>query len=104
MNAFKHIVELTKDMYFTYCQKLNSWVEIVSVENEVRKLSNGIFVDAFKRGATELSEITGGTYLQYLNEAKEMLLQGISKQDVMYHFDCILFDLKFGKSAKGGVE
>ncbi len=104
MSKLNLVVEFIKDTHLTFCKKLESWVEILTVENEVMKLSNSTFLDAFKQVATELSEITGIPYLEYLNEAKKMLLQGGSIQDVMYHFDCIWFDLKFGKSQKGGAE
>lgn len=100
-NKLKLVVELIKDMHSDWCRKLELWNETLATENEVMKLSNWAFLDAFKQVGTELSEITGIPYLEYLNKAKEMLLQGISKQDVMYHFDCIWYDLMFGK---GGVE
>lgn len=92
----KSLLELIKEMYHSYCQKLDSWCEILDAENEIRKLSNSVFVDSFRFVAKDLSEITEIPYLTYLNEAKKMLMQGIKKQDVMYHYDCIWCELKFG--------
>ena len=102
MNMLKKLFELTKDMHNFYLQKIDSWCEIVNIENDIRKLSNSTFLDALKQDAYELSEITGIPYVSYLNKAKDMLLQGVGMQDVMYHFDSILCDLKFGRTETNG--
>lgn len=104
MSKLNLVGELAKDMYHTCCKKLQSWTEILAVENEVMKLSNKTFLDAFKQVAHEISEITGIPYMTYLNKAKEMICQGVGMQDTMYYFDSVWYDLKFGKSQKGGAE
>jgi hypothetical protein len=102
VELLKKAFELIKDIHNSYLQKIDSWCEIVSIENEVRALSNSTFLDAFKQVAHEISEMTGIPYLTYLNESKEMLLQGVSIQDTMYYFDSIWCVLMFGKTRKGG--
>lgn len=95
MNKLKIAFELIKEIPKLYLQKIDSWCEIVNIENDIRKLSNSTFLDALKQDAYELSEITGIPYVSYLNKAKDMLLQGVGMQDVMYHFDSLWFELKF---------
>ena len=97
MKILKEVCEFVKYMHNSYLQKIDSWCEIANIENDVRKLSSRTFLDAFKPVAHEISEITGIPYLDYLNKAKEMLLQGVGIQDTMYYFDCIWCDLMFKK-------
>lgn len=97
MKILKELCEFAKNMHNSFFQQIYSWSEVVSIENDVRKLSNSTFIDAFKPVAHEISEITGIPYLTYLNKAKEMLLQGVGMQDTMYYFDSIWCDLKFKK-------
>lgn len=104
MSMLKKVFEITKDMHNSFLKKLELWCEIASIENDVRKLSNSTFLDAFKQVAHEISEITGIPYLTYLNKAKEMLCQGVGMQDTMYYFDSVWCDLKFGKWQKGGAD
>jgi hypothetical protein len=95
MNKLKIAFELIKEIPKLYLQKIDSWCEIVNIENDIRNLSNSFFLDALRQDAHELSEITCIPYISFLNKAKDMLLQGVEMREVIYHFDSLWFELKF---------
>lgn len=95
MRLLEELFGMLKDMHNSYFAKFEEWSEICRIENEVVKLSNSTFLHSFKDVAYELTEFTGIPYAEYLNLAKQMLLEGKSKLDTMNYFDNLLFELLF---------
>lgn len=69
-------------------------IEIMRHENALAVVGNYDVVFALRPVAKELSQLTGNTYVNYLDKAKEMLLEGNDIREVLYHFDIMLHELK----------
>lgn len=78
-------------------EALKTATEIMEHENALAAAGNYDIVWALRPVARELSELTGDRYIDYLDQAREMLLQGKDRADVLYHFDMMLYDMKQGK-------
>lgn len=88
------IEENAKAAYIDFCHAVEDFANVAEAENRLAAVSSGAFLRVFTKDAKELSELTGNRYIDYLEQAREMLLEGQSESDVLFHFDCILFDLK----------
>lgn len=71
--------------------------EITEAENDLAAVSSYDLVHALRPVAQELYEWTGVRYVDRLDQAKKMILEGKEIPDVLYHFDMMLYDLKEGK-------
>lgn len=77
--------------------KLEIATETIEAENELASVSSFDFVFVFKSVAENLSRYTGKPYMDYLEEAKQMILSGTGLSDVLYHFDMLLYDAEEGE-------
>lgn len=75
---------------------LNVLERVMEKENDLAKIANYAFVDAFRTTAKVLSEVTSRTYVSYLDEAMDMLLEGNDPAEVLCYFDLILERMKEG--------
>lgn len=69
-------------------------IEIMEHENALAVAGNYDVVFALRPVAKELSQLTGNTYVNYLDRAKEMLLEGKDIPEVLCYFDVMLHELK----------
>lgn len=74
-------------------ESLKVATENLEAENSLAAVSNYDFVLVLRPVASELSEWTGKRYIDYLDQANEMLLEGKDQADVLWHFDSMLRDL-----------
>ena len=76
---------------------LKTMTEVLEAENALAAVSNYDLVHALRPVARDLSELTGKRYVDILDQAKGMLLEGKDIPDVLHHFDWMLYDLKHGR-------
>lgn len=76
---------------------LKTITEIAEAENALAAVSDYDVVFALHPVAKELSELTGKRYIDILDQARGMILEGNEIPDVLRHFDIMLDDLKNGK-------
>ena len=76
---------------------LKTMTEIAEAENALAAFSNYDLVHALRPVAQELSELTVHRYVDILDQAKGMILEGKDIPDVLHHFDMMLYDLKYGR-------
>lgn len=76
---------------------LKTMTEIVEAENALAAVSNCDLVHALRPVAQELSELTEKRYIDILDQAKGLILEGKDIPDVLWHFDRMLYDLKYGR-------
>lgn len=72
-------------------------LEIAEAENALAAVSNYDLVFVLRPVAKELSELTGKRYIDILDQARGMILEGREIPDVLWHFDIMLNDLKHGR-------
>lgn len=71
-----------------------SYEDTLKAENRLAEVSNWRFVRCFSRTAKALAESTRYTYLDYLEQARELFLEGKDEQEVLWHFDRILYGIE----------
>lgn len=76
---------------------LKTMTEIMEAENALAAAGNYDIMWALRPVAQELSELTGKRYIDILDQANGMLLEGKDIPDVLCHFDMMLYDLKHGR-------
>lgn len=76
---------------------LITMTEIAEAENALAAVSNYDVVFVLRPVAKELSELTVHRYVDILDQAKRMILEGKDIPDVLCHFDMMLYDLKHGR-------
>lgn len=76
---------------------LITMTEIAEAENALAAVSNHDLVFVLRPVAKELSELTVYRYVDILDQAREMILEGKDIPDVLCHFDMMLYDLKYGR-------
>ena len=76
---------------------LKTATEIMEHESALATAGNYDIVWVLRPVAQELSELTGNRYIDYLDQAREMLIQGKDMAYVLYHFDMMLYDMKQGR-------
>ena len=77
--------------------RLKTMTEIAEAENALAAVSNYDLVFVLRPVAKELSELTVHRYVDILDQAREMILEGKDIPDVLWHFDLMLYDLKHGR-------
>jgi hypothetical protein len=85
-------IKYIKNMGFNVVNSCKEFADIIEAETNLLDVSNNGFVFVFKSVAKELSERTGKTYVEYLEEAKEMFLSGKTSAEVLYHYDLMLIE------------
>lgn len=75
-------------------EKLNGITDVLEAENDLARLTSRGFVDALKPTLKELSSWTPRPYRGYLEEAKDMILQGNGELYTLDHFDIELLKVK----------
>ena len=75
-------------------EKLNSITDVLEAENDLAYLTSRRFVQVLKPTLKELSSWTTRPYKGYLEEAKDMILQGNGEMYTMDHFDIELLIVK----------
>lgn len=88
------VIEDMKAAQFDFQKALEVLSENAEAENRLGAVAGWSFVRVFSHDAQRLSELTGNRYTDYLEQAREMLLEGKSKSDVLFHFDCMIFKLE----------
>lgn len=73
---------------------LNGITDVLEAENDLARLTSRGFVDALKPTLKELSSWTPRPYKGYLEEAKDMILQGNGEFYTLEHFDIELLKAK----------
>ena len=76
---------------------LKTMTEVLEAENALAAVANDYLVRALRPVASELSELTGNLYVDILDQAKEMFLEGKNTPDVLWHFNMMLYNLKHGR-------
>ena len=76
---------------------LITMTEIAEAENALAAVSNYDVVFVLRPVTKELSELTVYRYVDYLDQAREMILEGKDIPYVLFFFDMILYDLKHGR-------
>ena len=92
-NAGKAVCESLKSFDRMLTESLKTMSEIAEAENALAAVSSYDLVHAMRPVAQELSEWTGKRYVDYLDQAKKMILEGKDQADVLWHFDSMLRDL-----------
>ncbi len=93
MNIVKMIQGCIDDLTI----KLETVKERMEVENELAALTSFDIVWALKPVLLDLSSHTKKPYMDYLEEVKEMILEGKEVADVFYHYDMLLYRLEEGE-------
>lgn len=87
-------------MKASYNYQLKVLTDVMEKENEMAKLSNWSFVDAFRVTARTLAETlpepNTESYIRFANEAIEMLARGNDPAEVLWYFDLKLERMKKG--------
>ena len=86
----KHIVDLITGKLDDCRIRMETAVEAIKAEDELACLAGADFVCAIKPVLRELSAMTGKAYTDYLEDAKNMLLERSCVCDVLYHYDMML--------------
>lgn len=98
MEALKASISTTikflKAAHFDFQNGLEAMAKNAEAENRLGAFAGWSFVRVFSYDAKRLSELTGKRYIDYLEQAREMLLEGQSKSDVLFHFDCMIFKME----------
>jgi hypothetical protein len=92
-NAGKAVCEAIKSVDRMLMESLKTMSEVAEAENALAAVSSYDLVHALRPVAQELSEWTGKRYVDYLDQARNMILEGKDQDDVLWHFDSILRDL-----------
>jgi glycerate-2-kinase len=92
-DAGKAACEAIKIVDRMLTESLKTMSEVAEAENALAAVSSYDLVHALRPVAQELSEWTGKRYVDYLDQAREMILDGKDQADVLWHFDSILRDL-----------
>ena len=87
--AFEYIGHLDRML----TEPLKTMTEIAEAENALAAASSYDLVHALRPVVQELSEWTGKRCVDYLDQAKEMILEGKDQADVLWHFDSMFRDL-----------
>ena len=99
--AFKKMGEVicaaAKSLDIFAGEYLKTATEIMEHENALAAVSNYDLVLVLRPVAQELSELTVHRYVDILDQAREMILEGKDIPDVLCHFDMMLYDLKHGR-------
>ena len=85
---------IVTDIPIFTAEKLNGITDMLEAENAIACLTSRCFVDALKPTLKELSEWTTRPYKGYLEEAKDMILQGNEEADVLNYFYMKLLKVK----------
>lgn len=91
--AGKALGEAAKIFDRMMTESLKTMTEIAEAENALAAVSSYDLVHALRPVAKELSEWTGKRYVEYLDQAQKMILEGKDQADVLWHFDSMLRDL-----------
>ena len=79
---------------FDFLTAVEVIVKNADAENRLGAVAGWPFVRVFSYDAKRLSELTGKPYIHYLEQAREMLLEGQNESDVLFHFDCMIFKME----------
>lgn len=93
----KAILEVGKSLDGFVNGALKTMSEVAEAENALAAVSNYDLVHALRPVAQDLSELTVYRYVDILDQAKGMILEGKDIPDVLWHFDMMLYDLKHGR-------
>ena len=77
--------------------KLETMPETLEAENELNALVDCDFFFVLKPVLKDLSAHTGKPYMDYLEDAKQMILNGTKLSDVLYHYDMLLYRAEEGE-------
>lgn len=91
-----NIVKMIRCCIDDFRIKLETMPETLEAENELNALVDCDFFFVLKPVLKDLSTYTGKPYMDYLEEAKEMILEGKEVADVFYHYDMLLYDAEEG--------
>jgi hypothetical protein len=92
-DAGKIACEYIKHLDRMLAESLKTMSEIAEAENALSAVAGYDLVHALRPVAQELSEWTGKRYVDYLDQARKMILEGKDQADVLWHFDSMLRDL-----------
>ena len=92
-----NIVKMIRGCIDDFVIKLEAVTERLEAENELASLTSFDIVWALKPTLQDLSSCTGKCYMDYLEEAKQMVLNGTELSDVFYHFDMLLYHAEEGE-------
>ena len=73
---------------------LNNLAYMFEMENKLANYTSYDFLSALRPTLKELSSWTSRTYIGYLNEAIDMILEGRGEIETMQHFDIELIKVK----------